>query len=118
MNRFKVFSETQRLEELREETSQEEEDDRVGDFYMTFEPRRDHLSVDQEYNMGHVHERGALLRVNYRVPDAEPFLKVYFQLIWRELGDPRTEEPNYDPSITKLRDENAQILDQDAALQL
>eukprot|EP00644_Phytophthora_capsici_P006647 jgi/Phyca11/550347/estExt2_Genewise1Plus.C_PHYCAscaffold_360425 len=105
-----------KLEEIIEETNQEEKDD-LGEFYVVFEPRRDHLSVDQECNMGHVHERGALLRVNYRLPRAEPFLNGYFQLIWRELGDPRSEEPNYDPSITKLRDENAQILDQDAALQ-
>ncbi|KAK1942756.1 hypothetical protein P3T76_006255 [Phytophthora citrophthora] len=108
-----------KAEELREESNQEKEDKdgRVGEFYVAFEPRRDHLSIDQECNIGHVHERGALLQVNYRVPRTEPFLNGYFQLIWRELGDPRSEEPNYDPSITKLRDENAQFLDEDAALQ-
>ncbi|KAL3664206.1 hypothetical protein V7S43_010535 [Phytophthora oleae] len=108
-----------KLEESTEASNQEEERDslHVGEFYVEFEPRRDHLSIDQECNMGHVHEREALLRVNYRVPRAEPFLNGYFQLIWRELGEPRSEEPNYDPRITKLRDENAQFLDQDAALQ-
>ncbi|KAG7382871.1 hypothetical protein PHYPSEUDO_004270 [Phytophthora pseudosyringae] len=98
-------------------SNQEEDAPRAAKFYVALEPRREHLSIDQACNMGHVHERGALLRVNYRVPRAEPFLNGYFQLIWRELGDARSEEPNYDSRITKLRDENARFLDQEAPLQ-
>ncbi|KAJ8524762.1 hypothetical protein ON010_g16355 [Phytophthora cinnamomi] len=97
--------------------NQEEDAPRVGEFYVTFEPRRDHLSIDLDCNMGHVHERGAALHVNYRLPQTEMFLNGYFQLIWRELGDARSEEPHYDPRVTKLRDESARFLDQEAPLQ-
>ncbi|KAG3090441.1 hypothetical protein PI124_g10250 [Phytophthora idaei] len=97
--------------------NQEEENSQFGEFYVSFEPRREHLSIDQVRNMGHVHERSELLRVNYRLPRKEPFLNGYFQLIWRELGDARSEEPNYDPQVTRLRDENSRSLDQEAPLQ-
>ncbi|KAG6948665.1 hypothetical protein JG688_00015001 [Phytophthora aleatoria] len=96
--------------------NQEEENSQFGEFYVSFEPRREHLSIDQVRNMGHVHERSELLRVNYRLPRKEPFLNGYFQLIWRELGDARSEEPNYDPQVTRLRDENSRFLDQEAPL--
>jgi hypothetical protein len=108
-----------RSEDASASSNQEEEQTaQDGGFYVAFEPRREHLSIDQACNMGHVHERGALLRVNYRLPRAEPFLNGYFQLIWRELGDARSEEPNYDAQVTRLRDENARSLDQEAPLQL
>ncbi|OWZ23958.1 hypothetical protein PHMEG_0001091 [Phytophthora megakarya] len=98
--------------------NQDEERTSSGhEFYVEFEPRRDHLSIDQVCNIGHVHERGALLRVNYRLPRAEPFLDGYFQLIWRELGDPRSEEPHYDSHVTRLRDDKARFLDLEAPLQ-
>ncbi|KAL4092539.1 hypothetical protein PRIC1_011531 [Phytophthora ramorum] len=95
------------------------QDEEAGDdFYVIFEPNRERLSIDQACNMGHVHEREALLRVNYRVPRTESFVNGYFQLIWRELGDARSEEPHYDERIIKLRDENAQGLNQEAPLQV
>lgn len=87
--------------------NQDEENRQVGEFYITFEPTREHLSADQACNMGHVHERSEVLRVTYRLPRSEAFLNGYFQLIWRELGDARSEEPIYDPQITRLRDENS-----------
>uniref|UniRef100_H3H165 Uncharacterized protein n=1 Tax=Phytophthora ramorum TaxID=164328 RepID=H3H165_PHYRM len=95
------------------------QDEEAGDdFYVIFEPSRERLSIDQACNMGHVHEREALLRVNYRVPRTESFVNGYFQLIWRELGDARSEEPHYDERIIKLRDENSQGLNQEAPLQV
>ncbi|GMF41261.1 unnamed protein product [Phytophthora fragariaefolia] len=98
-------------------SNQEEETPRIGEFYVAFQPRRERLSIDLDCNLGHVHERGAMLHVNYRLPRTEAFLNGYFQLIWRELGEARSEEPHYDPHITKLRDENARFLDQEVPLQ-
>ncbi|ETK75351.1 hypothetical protein F441_18401 [Phytophthora nicotianae CJ01A1] len=98
-------------------TNNQEENPKLGEFYVSFEPRRERLSIDQARNMGRVHEREELLQVNYRLPRSEPFLNGYFQLIWRELGDARSEEPNYDPQITRLRDENSHFLDLEAPLQ-
>ncbi|RLN60991.1 hypothetical protein BBJ28_00019681 [Nothophytophthora sp. Chile5] len=77
----------------------------VDECFVAFEPQRDHLASDQACNMGNVHERDVPLRVTYRVPRAEPFVNGYFQLIWRELGDARGDEPHYDARVTRLRDE-------------
>ncbi|KAE9226068.1 hypothetical protein PF004_g11753 [Phytophthora fragariae] len=95
-------------------SSQQEDAPRTGEFFVAFEPRREHLSIDLDCNMGHVHERGAALHVNYRLPRTEMFINGYFQLIWRELGDARSEEPHYDPRVTKMRDESAFFMDQEA----
>ncbi|KAG7384406.1 hypothetical protein PHYBOEH_009449 [Phytophthora boehmeriae] len=97
--------------------NQDENQSQAGGFYIAFEPRREHLAIDLDRNMGHVHERGAPLRVKYRVPRADPFLSGYFQLIWRGIGDARSEEPTYDSHITRLRDEHVQSFDQETPLQ-
>ncbi|EGZ08533.1 hypothetical protein PHYSODRAFT_440725, partial [Phytophthora sojae] len=91
-----------------------EEVPRAGEFFVAFEPRRERLSLDLECNMGHVHEREAPLHVNYRLPLTEMFVNGYFQLIWREIGDARSEKPHYDAQVTGLRDECARFLHKEA----
>ncbi|CEG36657.1 trna uridine 5-carboxymethylaminomethyl modification enzyme [Plasmopara halstedii] len=79
----------------------------AGGFYIALQ----HLPND------HVHERGEKLQVKFRLPLNDLFLDGYFQLIWREIGDNLSEEPNYDPHVTRLRDECARITEKEVPFQ-
>lgn len=94
--------------------NQDEDTCKPCEFYIAFEPTCKQLPYHQIQNKRHVHERSKLLRVSYRLPRSDPFLNGYFQLIWRENGDAWSEEPHYDPHVTKLSDECARYMEKEA----
>lgn len=94
-----------------------------GAFFVEFEPSQERfahvksLPGSGEAFAGHVHDREAPLRVRFRVPRADIFLQGYFQLIWRAPGEPRSEEPRYEPQVLRLRDELQRRMDQNPTLE-
>lgn len=93
-----------------------------GAFFVEFEPSQERFAFvkssfdNGEAFAGHIHDREAPLRVRFRVPRAEIFLQGYFQLIWRAPGEPRSEEPRYEPQVLHLRDELQRRMDQNPPL--
>ncbi|GLD98937.1 hypothetical protein PINS_up007655 [Pythium insidiosum] len=71
------------------------------EFYITLDGHHEH--VPDSYG-DHVHELERPLRLRYRLPRVEAVVHGYFQLIWRGVDDPRSEEPQYDHHVL-LRDE-------------
>lgn len=74
-----------------------------GESFVVLEASRERL--DSRHITGHVHDRTLPLRVRFRLPKAEPVEHGYFQLVWRAPGEPRSEEPHYEPHVLRLRDE-------------
>ncbi|KAJ0395871.1 hypothetical protein ATCC90586_001223 [Pythium insidiosum] len=71
------------------------------EFFIALDGHHEHLPESFGDN---VHELQRPLRLRYRLPRVEDVVHGYFQLIWRGIDDPRSEEPHYDQHML-LRDE-------------